>query len=145
SARPQVAYFFGCDGGGSRLRSLARPVGSRRRRRPGAGGQIALAFRAEMASKRLLGPAHARRQPNRSYQRVRPHCKRNATTSGARLDTMSAVHLPEAKDLAAARQALAGRVERTPILSAETLDARAGAQLFFKAECLQRTGSFKVR
>ncbi|HJZ87826.1 MAG TPA: threonine/serine dehydratase, partial [Polyangia bacterium] len=55
------------------------------------------------------------------------------------------MHLPEAKDLAAARQALAGRVERTPILSAETLDARAGAQLFFKAECLQRTGSFKVR
>ena len=48
-------------------------------------------------------------------------------------------------DLDAARRALSGRVVRTPILHSEALDARAGATLSFKAEGLQRTGSFKVR
>jgi threonine dehydratase len=53
--------------------------------------------------------------------------------------------IPDIPDVLAARRALAGRVRRTPILRSEPLDELAGARLFFKAECLQETGSFKVR
>src|SRR5215203_5898906 len=42
-------------------------------------------------------------------------------------------------------QAIAGVLPRTPVLRSETLDALAGARLWFKAEGLQVTGSFKVR
>jgi len=44
-----------------------------------------------------------------------------------------------------ARRALAGVALRTPVLRSERLDHVAGCQIFFKAECLQRTGSFKLR
>jgi threonine dehydratase len=53
--------------------------------------------------------------------------------------------LPDIPDVLAARRALAGRVRRTPVLRSDRLDALAGARLAFKAECLQETGSFKVR
>ena len=36
-------------------------------------------------------------------------------------------------------------VHRTPVLTCESLDARAGRRLYFKCEVLQKTGSFKVR
>jgi threo-3-hydroxy-L-aspartate ammonia-lyase len=36
-------------------------------------------------------------------------------------------------------------VHRTPVLRSRQLDALAGAQVFLKAECFQRTGSFKIR
>lgn len=45
----------------------------------------------------------------------------------------------------AARQAIAGVLVRTPVLRSEALDELAGARLWFKAEGLQVTGSFKVR
>jgi len=45
----------------------------------------------------------------------------------------------------AALQAIAGVLPRTPVLRSEALDALAGATLWFKAEGLQVTGSFKVR
>jgi len=53
--------------------------------------------------------------------------------------------LPDIPDVLAARRALAGRVRRTPVLRSDRLDDLAGARLVFKAECLQETGSFKVR
>ena len=53
--------------------------------------------------------------------------------------------LPDLPDLLAARRALAGVVLRTPVLRSDILDELAGARLFFKAEGLQITGSFKVR
>lgn len=53
--------------------------------------------------------------------------------------------LPDIPDVLAARRALAGRVRRTPVLRSGRLDELAGARLVFKAECLQETGSFKVR
>lgn len=53
--------------------------------------------------------------------------------------------LPDLPDLLAARRALAGVVVRTPVLRSDALDELAGARLFFKAEGLQITGSFKVR
>jgi threonine dehydratase len=44
-----------------------------------------------------------------------------------------------------ARQRIAAHVRCTPVLRNETLDTLAGAQLFFKSECLQQTGAFKAR
>lgn len=55
------------------------------------------------------------------------------------------MELPGLPDLLAARRALAGVVARTPVLRSDTLDELAGARLFFKAEGLQVTGSFKAR
>ena len=55
------------------------------------------------------------------------------------------MHLPGLPDLLAARRALAGVVARTPVLRSDALDELSGARLFFKAEGLQITGSFKVR
>ena len=48
-------------------------------------------------------------------------------------------------DVLAARDVIAGRVHRTPILGSTMLGERAGMRLLFKPELLQRTGSFKVR
>ena len=45
----------------------------------------------------------------------------------------------------AARDRIAGRVHRTPTMSATRLGERAGVQLVLKCENLQKTGSFKVR
>ncbi len=44
-----------------------------------------------------------------------------------------------------ARSIIAGKVHRTPLLSATTIGQQFGAQLFFKCETLQKTGSFKPR
>lgn len=55
---------------------------------------------------------------------------------------------PQPLSLADVREAaarIAGKVHRTPVLTSETLDARAGARLFFKCENLQKTGAFKAR
>jgi threonine dehydratase len=48
-------------------------------------------------------------------------------------------------DVERARERIAGRVHRTPLLSSRTLSERAGVDVSFKAELLQRTGSFKPR
>jgi threonine dehydratase len=51
-------------------------------------------------------------------------------------------------DLDAIREAhrrIAARIHRTPVITSSSLDEIAGAQIFFKCENLQRTGSFKIR
>lgn len=51
-------------------------------------------------------------------------------------------------DLAAicsAAERLSGRLHRTPLFSSRSLGARAGIDLYLKAECFQTTGSFKPR
>ncbi len=48
-------------------------------------------------------------------------------------------------DVAAAARRIAGIAHRTPVLTSATANARVGAELFFKCENLQRTGSFKFR
>lgn len=51
-------------------------------------------------------------------------------------------------DLAAIRRAhyrIAPHIHRTPVMTSISLDAFAGARLYFKCENLQRTGSFKIR
>ena len=44
-----------------------------------------------------------------------------------------------------AHKRIAPRIHRTPVLRSSTLDAMTDAQLFFKCENLQKTGSFKIR
>ena len=44
-----------------------------------------------------------------------------------------------------ARERITGKVSVTPVLSSATLDALAGAQLYFKCENLQECGAFKAR
>ncbi len=53
--------------------------------------------------------------------------------------------LPVADDVYAAADRLSDHVVRTPLLRCEALDQRTGGTVLLKAECLQRTGSFKIR
>jgi threonine dehydratase len=55
------------------------------------------------------------------------------------------IDLPTRDDVLAAREAIAGRLHRTPVLTSATLGERIGAHTFLKAELLQKTGSFKPR
>jgi threonine dehydratase len=45
----------------------------------------------------------------------------------------------------AAHKRIAPRIHRTPVLRSSTIDALCGAEIFFKCENLQKTGSFKIR
>ena len=56
-----------------------------------------------------------------------------------------ALALPDLDDIRSAQARIAPYVHRTPVLSCRSLDAEIGAQLFFKAENVQRTGAFKAR
>jgi threonine dehydratase len=49
------------------------------------------------------------------------------------------------EDVERAARTIAGRVHRTPLLRSATLSEQLGADVHFKAELFQRTGSFKVR
>ena len=57
----------------------------------------------------------------------------------------TAADLLSLDDVERARERIAGRVHRTPVLSSRTLSERVGADVSFKAELFQRTGSFKPR
>lgn len=51
----------------------------------------------------------------------------------------------ELADVAAARDAIGGRLHRTPTFSSATLGELTGARVLLKAELFQKTGSFKPR
>jgi threonine dehydratase len=53
--------------------------------------------------------------------------------------------LPELADIEAAALRLRDVVRRTPLLESDALNELIGGRLLCKAECLQRTGSFKLR
>ena len=53
--------------------------------------------------------------------------------------------LPEFKDVIAAARRIDGAVTRTPLLRSVELDRITGGRIFVKPECLQLTGSFKLR
>jgi threonine dehydratase len=55
------------------------------------------------------------------------------------------MELPTYQDVLAARDRIAGRIVRTPMLRNALLDERTGATVLVKPEPLQRTGSFKLR
>lgn len=52
---------------------------------------------------------------------------------------------PTAESIRAAAARLEGRAVRTPLLESRELNAAIGRRILVKAECLQRTGSFKFR
>jgi threonine dehydratase len=64
---------------------------------------------------------------------------------GASTRELSAADLIARADLDAAREAVAPLAVRTPVVVSEELTERAGAPVVLKAECLQRSGSFKLR
>jgi len=57
----------------------------------------------------------------------------------------SELSLIKQDDILAAREVIAGRVHRTPIIGSSYLGGQVGVQLYFKLELFQRTGSFKPR
>ncbi len=58
------------------------------------------------------------------------------TTNGMRLTVQ------QVRD---AQTAIAGHVHRTPLIRSETFSKELGTNVYFKLECLQKTGSFKPR
>jgi len=54
-------------------------------------------------------------------------------------------HPPTWGAIVAAHVRIAPRIHRTPVLTSASLNAITGAQIFFKCENLQKTGSFKIR
>ncbi len=55
------------------------------------------------------------------------------------------MQLPSFADVESAAKQIAGAAHKTPVATSRTIDARTGAQLFFKCENLQRAGAFKFR
>lgn len=51
----------------------------------------------------------------------------------------------ELRDVERAAARLVGMAHRTPVLRSDAIDQRCGAEVFVKAECFQRSGSFKFR
>src|ERR1700693_5204181 len=52
---------------------------------------------------------------------------------------------PDWTTIVDAHARIAPHIHRTPVLTSKSLDAMIGAQVFFKCENLQKTGSFKIR
>ncbi len=53
--------------------------------------------------------------------------------------------LPTFADVESAAQQIAGAAHRTPVVTSRAVNARTGAEVFFKCENLQRAGAFKFR
>jgi threonine dehydratase len=53
--------------------------------------------------------------------------------------------LPTFQDIEAAAKRLEGYAVKTPVIESPKLNAMTGGRILIKAECLQRTGSFKFR
>jgi threonine dehydratase len=55
------------------------------------------------------------------------------------------INLPTFDDVLAAADRIRGHAQRTPVMSSRTANELLGAEILFKCENLQRTGSFKFR
>lgn len=53
--------------------------------------------------------------------------------------------VPTIEDIVKAQELLAGTIKKTPLQTSRTFSGISGTNLFLKLECLQVTGSFKVR
>lgn len=60
-------------------------------------------------------------------------------------ELLTARELPTHADVLNAARQIAGAAHRTPVVTSRTIDARTGANVFFKCENLQRAGAFKFR
>ena len=57
----------------------------------------------------------------------------------------SPLALPDLATIVAAGARIAAHVHRTPVMSSRSIDAQAGARLYFKCENFQKVGAFKAR
>ena len=55
------------------------------------------------------------------------------------------MHVPSYSDVETAARRIAGHAVKTPLIESTLLNDLTGGRVFLKAECLQRTGSFKFR
>jgi threonine dehydratase len=55
------------------------------------------------------------------------------------------LNLPTYMDVAAAAERVAGKANRTPVMTSRTANEEIGAEVFFKCENFQRMGAFKFR
>src|ERR1700737_2186873 len=67
------------------------------------------------------------------------------TTTLPRPENSEPFAAPRWPAIVEAHARIAPKIHRTPILSSASLDALTGAQVFFKCENFQKTGSFKIR
>jgi threonine dehydratase len=58
---------------------------------------------------------------------------------------MTTTTLPTFADIESAAKQIAGVAHKTPVATSRAINARTGAELFFKCENLQRAGAFKFR
>ncbi len=54
-------------------------------------------------------------------------------------------HIPSLEDIHHAHQRIRPFIHRTPVLTSELIDRKAGCSLFFKCENFQKIGAFKMR
>jgi len=59
--------------------------------------------------------------------------------------TIASAAAPTWQTISEAHERIVPKIHRTPVLRSATLDALTGAELCFKCENLQKTGSFKIR
>jgi threonine dehydratase len=69
----------------------------------------------------------------------------DARTQPSLSGTPAAPNARSFDQIRAAHKRIAPHIHRTPVVTSASLDALAGAQLYFKCENLQRSGSFKMR
>lgn len=55
------------------------------------------------------------------------------------------ISMPSFEDIRIARNRIAPYIQKTPILESNLLNKCLGSRILFKAECMQLTGSFKIR
>ena len=55
------------------------------------------------------------------------------------------ITVPDLDSIQEAHRRISSRIHRTPVLTSSSLSEIAGAQIYFKCENLQKTGSFKIR
>ena len=67
------------------------------------------------------------------------------TTAEAAVGTAARMAEPTWQEIVEAHARIAPRIHRTPAMTSATFSRMAGAQLYFKCENLQKTGSFKIR
>lgn len=63
----------------------------------------------------------------------------------SRVIDMSLKTIPTKQDIIDAHKSIRGYIERTPVLTSESINEIAGCKIFFKSENFQKIGAFKAR
>ena len=84
------------------------------------------------------------RYPLAPRHRVNEECYARGMATANPTGTLGASP-PDWKAIVEAHERIRPRIHRTPVLTSASLNAMARAELFFKCENLQKTGSFKIR